>query len=762
MAILKSVVDVNNGNTGWTKTDVLDALETVFANLGFHGGSTESGVPYSISAPNGTVSTSSTAWHAVGGDQVYHTFKDVYYDVIAQGTSAYRFLKKTNLQSWSHAHSENDSTHPNELYVSQGHYLSTGDAIHWAPDGTVENQNISGLTLDTVYYVIKVDDKYFKLAASATDAANGNNITLTHGGYSTNIYAAKSTTIYGFRDPNTNAFDNATIYINKHDRLNLDLDATGTGNFHLCHDTDDYDAAKYVTDTLSGNNTTPTGVGSDSGTIVFDTFGYIQTYDDVTAYPAQHPTESSTATSRKYIYANDTNSGMKGEIVIRPQVTSRGPDGLSNPFWDYTVPQDGARSALKIRVFRSQDLGYASYYGYIDGMQIREIGSGWTQDAVFTIPGDQIGGNASHDIVFGVRDNAAKPAINVKNIGGASNFYWKVDGSYGILKVVNDASKTYGTSYYSVGITTDSDNKIVFNSGSGIGWLNYSSPVFNGEEGLDYQNSGNVPFTTVSATHKTYDTVEYCTNATPASYPLEIRVYRAQQPQDTNFAIIQFCQTINNVVQPYGAFTIYKGGTFGSNVWDFDYVYNGSMMSYEVGTREIQLYHRAVGYKRSYYGSYSEVSEPAANNTKAREAFYGYLRDPDNGTDDGIVSRYVCNIETNADPTYDLLLYYRNSTYDTHGGNAVASEADYYKPIKGLPINERMVPCPYYLPNDFVMLQVSTTPGLTQFRTGDTVTIGGTETYEIIRAAYQTQQNGLDGIDNNSTMGMLFLARITS
>ena len=33
MAILKSVVDVNNGNTGWTKSDVLDALETVLPTL---------------------------------------------------------------------------------------------------------------------------------------------------------------------------------------------------------------------------------------------------------------------------------------------------------------------------------------------------------------------------------------------------------------------------------------------------------------------------------------------------------------------------------------------------------------------------------------------------------------------------------------------------------------------------------------------------------------------------------------------------------
>ena len=51
MAILKSVVDVNNGNTGWTKTDVLDALETVFANLGWNNGTAATGVPVVVKAP---------------------------------------------------------------------------------------------------------------------------------------------------------------------------------------------------------------------------------------------------------------------------------------------------------------------------------------------------------------------------------------------------------------------------------------------------------------------------------------------------------------------------------------------------------------------------------------------------------------------------------------------------------------------------------------------------------------------------------------
>ena len=51
MAILKSIVDVNNGNQGWTKSDVLDALETVFANLGWNNGTAATGVPCVIKAP---------------------------------------------------------------------------------------------------------------------------------------------------------------------------------------------------------------------------------------------------------------------------------------------------------------------------------------------------------------------------------------------------------------------------------------------------------------------------------------------------------------------------------------------------------------------------------------------------------------------------------------------------------------------------------------------------------------------------------------
>ena len=780
MAILKSVVDVNNGNTGWTNTDVMDALETVFANLGFHGGSASSGVPQALISPGNVIGGYHESWRAAGGGEYWTTAKTWTYDVTAQGTTAYRWLRKIFLATWSHAFSENDTTYPNQIRIDGGHGYNTGEPIHWAPGETDEARNISGLTLDTVYYVIRVSNTYFKLAATESDANNGTNITLTAGGYSGNNYAAKSNILSYFRDPDSATFDNRTINVGMTDTLEVNLNSSGAGNFHFCYDTDDYDANKYVVEGLPGQNISyasdPTGTGSDSGSVVWDTMGYIQSYTAVNRV-LFHPTETQEP-GRKYIYANDTNSAMKGVINIYPQSTNRQYVPVT-PFWDYEVPQSGGRSALKIRVRRYQESS-GSYRGRLYGMEILSQGSGWIDNEVFTIPGDQIGATTpDYDVTFGVRSDETSsnagdgtPAITVTNLGAGSNFYQKADsGKWAVLKNVNDASKTYGTTYYTFGLATDANNKLVFNSASGYKWLNLkgtkevdgtnSAGDFAGKVGLDYHTNYAHPMTTSSLSYWDIPQITYCSSSTPTAYPLEIRVYRAQAPQDTNFAIIQFCQTINNVVQPYGAFTIYRGATFGSNVWDFDYVFNGSMMIYNTGTRSILLDHTSCAPKYERYSSdIGTNEEPVSNESIAREAFYGYLRDPNNPN---ITTRseYVCNIETDDTFNSSMYLYYRNSAYDRNGSNAVASEADYYKPFKGLPINERMVPCPYYIPDDFVMLQVSTTPGLTQFRTGDTVTIGGTETYEIIRASYQTQQNGLDGVDNNSTIGMLFLARIS-
>jgi len=75
-----------------------------------------------------------------------------------------------------------------------------------------------------------------------------------------------------------------------------------------------------------------------------------------------------------------------------------------------------------------------------------------------------------------------------------------------------------------------------------------------------------------------------------------------------------------------------------------------------------------------------------------------------------------------------VITYYRNSTYDIATNavsslnyadrlKSVSSSANYYKPMKGIPISNQLMPCPYYIPDDYILLQVSTSPGLTEFKT---------------------------------------------
>ena len=87
--------------------------------------------------------------------------------------------------------------------------------------------------------------------------------------------------------------------------------------------------------------------------------------------------------------------------------------------------------------------------------------------------------------------------------------------------------------------------------------------------------------------------------------------------------------------------------------------------------------------------------------------------------------------------------------------------ANYYRPLKGLPIDVHLAPCPYYLPDDFVMIPFDISPGMASVRPGDTVTISGSEVYEVVRASYENNDETYDGITDNRTRGIIFAARTT-
>ena len=774
MAILKSIVDVNNGNTGWTKSDVLDTLETVFANLGWNNGTAATGVPVVVKAPGFTgtqYSESEYQWntggnshvsnweHCGGGAPSQNQYKDRYFIVNNNGTTAYRVLEEFRISGTAVDNAA-------ETIPNTRHGLSTGDALHYAagvssPDAA---KVIGGLSADTIYYAIVADADNFKVAANATDAGNGVAIDIT----------ASSSNGYYFQRADDAAWDNYTINVKYGDKLNFDSSgASGAGGtFNLVYNNDSYDAAKLLTRyEFSGFQAEPTGQGT--ATTAWDTKGYRQTEDEVLR--PQRWVGEGAGTSLgdegivKYIYSNSTNASMKGEIVVEPFVTNNASSTFFQ-YWKYTVPADGGRSELKLRVYR----GNAWYTNpHIIGVTINSIGNGWADDAVFTIPGEDIGGVATtHDLTFGVNADESSsnaydgtPSIGVTNIGTGSNFFQKhPQGYYAIAKVEHDNTKDYGTTYYGFGMDPNNDYQMTVTSGSnweytnrpGVHRITTSDTVdfglYQGDMGLDYQSGRqNVR----RSADSNYRVLEYASNSTPTAYPLQIRVYRAQAPQDTDFAIIQFAQVINGIVQPYATFNIAKGSQHGSGVYDLDYVYQDVITEVGISTREVWFTYGDTSYK-----SYANMNEPGGNSSICRAASYGYLRDQsDNSV--RMITRFSCNIDTDNSTSYDTVTYYRNNTYDSNAGKSVSASANYYKPIKGLPISTNLLPVPYYLPDDFVMLQVATTPGLVAFRTGDTITISGSEIYEIITASYQSQQNGLDNVNNNSTIGMLFMARTT-
>ena len=45
MTVATSIINVNNGNAGWTKANVMDALETAFSQLGLNAGTETTNVP---------------------------------------------------------------------------------------------------------------------------------------------------------------------------------------------------------------------------------------------------------------------------------------------------------------------------------------------------------------------------------------------------------------------------------------------------------------------------------------------------------------------------------------------------------------------------------------------------------------------------------------------------------------------------------------------------------------------------------------------
>ena len=815
MAVTTSVVDVNNGNTGWTRQDVLDALETVFYQLGMNGSSTYAGVcPAYTCAPGvsypvvdkneaSRVPYNDVTWHGAGGPVPKHLSQvNRFFMVKADaGSSSYYMMEywralqvDTTADTITVSHNATDAN-SNHARLD---YLKDGDKLRWAEgeSDASDSQNIPGLTPNTDYYVKRITstDRYtvidaeeysayvkIQLCTDPNDLA-GSVVDLTSG------WGGSATGNWRLQRPEEAAQLNATIYTYQGEKLYFYPDSTG---FYIV-DGDEYTDDRVLED---GNQrglsyqVFPTGQGTTS--VIWEVEGWAQTEDEV--YDPTKISGIGYTGIQSYSYANNVTASMKGVIKVLPSWDSN--NTLFNPYWKYTVPADGGRSELKLRVHRGGDHQSSTYEGRVSGVSIHSLGSGWSDNEVFVIPGEEIGGVATtNDINFGVNADESSAAagdgtanIMTTNIGqGTTLFQKSQEGKYAVVKLVNDSSKKFGTTYWGIGLY-DNNYRLCLSSGCGWTWLNrhgvnYTGSSdsyighFQGDHGMDlsyYYGYINRSETTG------YHYMDFASSSTPQSYPLAIRTYRAPSQQDDNFAVIQFTQTINSKVYTYATFALHAGPNYGTNVFDMDHVWVGSYSHWQSDShpfgnnayRRIWCDYVTTGYQYSQ----ATTDEPASDRTTTREASYGWVRENASQNYGSTKPRttYSCNIDTD-NYDYDVLTYFRNSEYDDYHDSQYQTwvykdyakplslvSANYYKPIKGLPISNQLAPCPFYIPDDFVMLQLSTQPGLAEFRTGDTITVSGSEIYTIIAGSYNTSSTGLSGVSGDVSIGIVLAARTT-
>ena len=93
------------------------------------------------------------------------------------------------------------------------------------------------------------------------------------------------------------------------------------------------------------------------------------------------------------ISQNDATYGISFTVGIAPGRTQNYNNYIEYPYYDYTVPQDGSRSALNLRIYREDD----TLPSKIAGIRVMDLNStGWSESDTFTIPGPAVGLSLIH------------------------------------------------------------------------------------------------------------------------------------------------------------------------------------------------------------------------------------------------------------------------------------------------------------------------------------------------------------------------------
>jgi len=409
---------------------------------------------------------------------------------------------------------------------------------------------------------------------------------------------------------------------------------------------------------------------------------------------------------------------------------------------------------------------------------VNRSGSGYTNGDVLTISASSLLGasNGSANITITVQ-------VDSTSRGGSSSFFYKQATQtsqypWAILKLDIDTTKTYGSVYYAIQVTSNTSIRII----GGLYW----NPTYRYWGGARYMetSSNATSWSTITSTTGYDDgsvqsygyygggdlNIQF---STTSSYPLYIKTYRASSPQDTNFALFQFAQPdipstdhLNDLY--YGTFAFPKWTT---SLYSLDNVGHAGVLSYELpsgtNTSFDQTYRLGGEFSLEYLPRYAEVGWCQSVD---KPSSYGHFHNLYT-----TVSRFTWNAVKNNHDNGASQLYRRTASDDHYNEgdsdnlrrralsslpyqaaqrNIMPSAVNYSTVLKGIPWAPLCLPSPYNIPNDFVIVEIEYRTPSAKFLPGDTITVSAGEVYSIILGAYNNS-------DTTTTRGIFLCGRIT-
>lgn len=360
----------------------------------------------------------------------------------------------------------------------------------------------------------------------------------------------------------------------------------------------------------------------------------------------------------------------------------------------YLVKQTATSGSGQYCVFdivRNQSTGAIGTVTLVNG------GENYAGTNTITISGADIGGTTPTDDL----------TITVSTVSGSqgstTTWYDKDTASpytWGVCCVTNDRTKKLGQTYYSFYTPANPTGVPILYIKTGPGFQT-STNVFNGVLNLDYVTNSTVFNITGS--------VFAITVASAMNVPLTLTTY--QSGIDSNFVVFQFSETSKYGKLYRWPFFLSKYNT-ATQPWSLDDCFTAGV--YLIGKTQV------VNTTES--NVFTQISTGFSGRRAGEWGYSGA------GTAaGGVIGNYESiggrRLGTGVNAT-SAVIYQRIDDDYIHSG------VEYNPVITGLPINNYMIPCPYFIPADFGITEI---PNTNSVQYGDLVNVGATTKWRVIQ-----------------------------